>query len=115
MPTGVEGFVGDMAQLGFAPTVEAKLVIYEVTPIDGAHAGNVVQTGVSTDELTPWPQMPPHWVHLPASICFSSTNSQQSSKSGWLMHSREFSGWGDAAPGISWAGHVRAVLSEAIS
>ena len=115
MRSGVRGFVDDMTELGFAAMVEAELVILRVAPIDGAHAGNWVETGVSTDELTPWPQTPPHWIHLPAGINFPQTNTQPSPKSGWLMHSRDFTGWGDAAPGINWASHVRAVLSEAIA
>ena len=51
----------------------------------------------------------------PAAIGFAQTNSQSSPKSGWLMHSREFRGWGDAAPGKNWASHVRSVLGEAIA
>lgn len=115
MRSGVQGFVDDMSEFGFAPTVEAELVIYRVTAIDGPHAGNVVETGVSTDELTPWPQTPPHWIHLPAEISFLETNSQTSPKPGWLMHSRDLRGWGDAPPGINWASHVRSVLGQAIA
>ncbi len=115
MRSGVQGFVDDMTELGFAPTVEAELVIYRVEPINGAHAGNGVETGVSTEELDRWPQMPPHWIHLPARISFSQTNSQPSPKSGWSMHSRDFKGWGDAAPGKNWASHLRGVLGEAIA
>lgn len=115
MRSGVQGFVDDMTELGFAPTVEAELVIYGVEAINGAHAGSKVETGVSTDELDRWPQMAPHWIHLPAGIRFSETNSQPSPKSGWLMHSRDLKGWGDAAPAINWASHVRAVLSGAIA
>lgn len=112
---GVQGFIDDMAQLGFNLTVEAELVIYRIIPIDGAHAETTVETGVSADELASWPQAPPHWVHFPAGICFSRTNSQASPKSGWLMHSRQITGWGDAPPGICWTSHVRAILSEAIA
>ena len=102
-----------MAQLGLNPRVEAGLVIYWIIPVEGAHAGVAVETGVSTDELTPWPQVPPHWVHLPADITFSGTNSQASPKQRWLMHSRQLIGWGNEPPGRCWAGHVRSVLGEA--
>ncbi len=113
MRSGVQGFMDEMTEFGFAPTVEAELVIYGVTAIDGPHAGNVVATGVSIDELVSWPQTPPHWIHLPSDITFPETNSQDSPRSGWLMHSRDLRGWGDAAPGINWASHIRAVLSQA--
>ena len=113
MQLATQRFVDDMARLGLDPTVEAELVIYRVTPIDGAHAGTEVETGVGLDELSSWPQVPPHWVHLPDSLRFSQTNTQPSPKSGWLMHSRQITGWGDALPAAGWASHVRAVLSEA--
>ena len=113
MELGVRRFVRDMAEFGLDRRVEAELVIYRVTPIDGARAGTAVETGVSLDELGSWPQVPPHWVHLPASVRFPETNSQPSPKSGWLMHSRQITGWGDAPPASGWASHVRAVLSEA--
>ena len=115
MEPSIQRFIDDMTALGLIPRVEAELVIYQITPIDGAHAGVVVETGVSSVELSLWPQAPPHWVHFPASINFRRTNSQPSPKPGWLMHSRQISGWGDAPPGICWSSHLRAVLSEAIA
>ena len=59
MRSGVQGFMDEMTEFGFAPTVEAELVIYGVTAIDGPHAGIVVATGVSIDEVVSWPQTPP--------------------------------------------------------
>ena len=115
MQLAVQQFVDDMARLGLDPTVESGLVIYRVTPIDGARAGTELETGVGLDELSGWAQVPPHWVHLPDSVRFSQTNTQPSPKSGWLMHSRQITGWGDAPPAAGWASHVRAVLSEAMA
>ena len=114
MKHGIEGFMDGMTQLGFSPMEEAGLVVYRITPVDGAHAGIVVETGVSIDELAPWPQVPPHWIHLPKGVNFPRTNSQGSPKEGWLMHSRQLNGWGDAPAGVCWTSHVRAVLNEAI-
>ena len=68
MNHGVQGFMDDMTRHGFEPTAEAGLVVYRITPIDGVHSGTAVETGVSTDELTPWPQVPPHWIHLPGDV-----------------------------------------------
>ena len=115
MGHGVQGFIDALTQHGLDPTVEAGLVLYRITPVEGAHAGIEVETGVSADELSPWPQAPPHWVHLPASIGFPETNSGASTKHGWLKHSRDIIGWGDAPPGVWWTSHVRAVLGEATS
>ncbi len=114
MQTGIEAFIQDMTQLGFETTLEAELVIYKVLAVDGAYAGRPVDTAVGIGELEPWPQVPPHWLHFPTSVRFSRTNSQPSPKSGWLMHSRQITGWGDAPAGVAWASHVRAVLSEAV-
>ena len=115
MHPGARQFVCDMDKFGFAPRVEAGLVVYEIEPVDGAHAGNLVETAVALDELAMWPQAPPHWIHFPGSVGFARTNSKPSPKAGWLQHSRQIAGWGDAGPRIAWAGHVRAVLSEAIT
>ena len=115
MGNGVQGFIHDLTELGFDPTVEDELVIYRIEPVDGAHAGTAVATGVSTGELSPWPQAPPHWIHLPDSVGFPQTNSRSSTKPGWLKHSRNINGWGDASPGVCWTSHVRAALGEATS
>ena len=111
----VNKFIDDMAKFAVDVQVEAELVTYRVTPVDGAHAGSPVQTAVSIDELDSWPHAPPHWIHLPAEIKFPKTNSQNSPRSAWLKHSRQITGWGDAPPAISWVSHVRGVISEAIS
>ena len=115
MQPGVRRFTDDMTRLGMVPRLEAGLVVYRVEPVDGAHAGILVATGVSVDELSSWPMAPPHWIHFPSSIRFSRTNSQPSPRPGWAMHSRQITGWGDASPGIGWVSHIRAVLSEATS
>ena len=115
MQTGVEAFIQDITELGLEATLEAELVICQVLPVDGAHAGTPIETGVAIGELQPWPQVPPHWLHFPAGVRFSRTNRKPSPKSGWLMHSRQISGWGDAPAGVAWASHVRAVLCEAVA
>ena len=115
MQTGVELFIQNMTGLGFETTLEAELVIYRLAALDGAYAGRPVETGVAIGEIESWPHVPPHWLHFPSSVRFSQTNSQPSSKSGWLMHSRQITGWGDAPAGVAWASHVRAVLSEAVA
>ena len=113
MQPSVQRFCDDLNELGLEPLVEGDLVVYRVTPVDGARAGTPLETGVSVDDLNSWPQAPPHWVHLPTDVQFPRTNSQPSSKPGWVMHSRQIASWNDAPPGSGWASHVRAVLSEA--
>ena len=111
----VEVFIHDMAALDIEVTLDSELAIYKVVPVDGAHAGRPIDTGVAVAELQSWPQVPPHWLHFPAVIEFSHTNTGASPKPGWSSHSRQISGWCDAPVGIAWASHIRAVLSEAIA
>ena len=115
MQPGERGFTDAMAQLGLAPRVELGLIICCFTPVEGARAGESIEVGVSVDELAPWPQAPPHWIHLSSDIRFPRTNSRPSTEPGWLMHSRNVAGWGDAEPAAGWTSHLQAVLGEAIS
>ena len=56
--------------LGFEATIEAELVVYRIMPVDGAYAGIPTETGVVIAELQSWPQVPPHWLHFPATVEF---------------------------------------------
>lgn len=114
MADPVDQFVEDLRRLGLEPRREDGLVSYTVEPVDGARAGTSVATAVAVGELARWPLVPPHWIHLPADVALSRTNSRPSTKPGWKMHSRNFNDWGrDTDPGVAWASHVRGVLSEA--
>lgn len=114
MQAAVRDFVDAMAKLGLNPRVEAELVICSVIPASGAHAGDCVAVGVAEGELRSWPQVPPHWIHLPGSVVFSNTNCKASPKATWLQHSRNCAGWGDAPAAVCWHAHVQAVLSETV-
>lgn len=113
--TGVDAFIAGLQSCGHDSNVANGVVTFTVEPFDGAHAGQSVQTGVGTAELTGWPLVPPHWVHLPSEIRFTRTNSQDSAIPGWSQHSRDLQGWGDAQePAQAWIAHVRAVIEQAI-
>ena len=91
--------------------------MYEVLAVGGALAGQKVVTGVSLSEVGNWPQVPPHWVHLPDSVVFETTNSDNTDcPPGWRRHSREFA-FTDMSvpPAIAWLRHVRGLLSRAIA
>ena len=115
MRPGPDGFVEAMSELGLSPRVESGLVVCHVTPVAGARAGSLVGVGVAMDELTAWPQTPPHWIHLPREVEFPHTNSQCSPKNGWLKHSRNVLYWGSAPAESDWAAHVQGVLKDATS
>lgn len=116
MANGVDDFIERMTRLGLEPESENDLVIYQIEPVDGALAGTTVATGVAVGELQRWPVVPPHWIHLPESVRFAQTNSRPSTRSGWLMHSRQITRWGqDPDPGVGWASHVRGVVGAAIA
>jgi len=80
-------------------------------------AGATVPTGVGLEELAPWSAAPPHWVHLPASVILPQTNADSTlTLPGWLRHSRNITGWVDAAEPVSaWLAHVRGVLAQAVT
>jgi hypothetical protein len=113
--TGVAIFVAALEELGAEPVVESTLVTYTVTPVTGVLAGCAVRTGVSLDEVTPWPITPPHWIHLPADVAFKATNAGGSPIGGWSSHSRDIPAWGTAqVPAAAWLAHVRGVLGGAV-
>ncbi|MBM7789177.1 hypothetical protein [Tenggerimyces flavus] len=101
----VAAFVEGLRRLRAHPEVRDGLVVYRV---------DLVETAVEVAELTGWPMAPPHWIHLPAVVVLPATNSQRSTRSGWLRHSRQVDGWGgDADPVRAWVAHVRGVLATA--
>lgn len=115
MERPAQEFVEAMSRLGLSPKLEAGLVIFRITPAAGARAGKPLEVGVSLGELTGWPQVPPHWIHLPSDVQFIKTNSAPSPKTGWNKHSRNSAGWGDAPAEVCWTAHIQAVLSEVTS
>lgn len=107
-------FVGGLHRCGARPRGIAHHIVYTVEPLEGRFAGAVCDTAVAISELTRWPLVPPHWIHLPAGVTLPGTNSRESSIAGWLGHSRHIAGWGhDADPASGWLAHVRRVIGDA--
>lgn len=112
--SGVDGFIAGLAECGVSATVQHDVVTFPVMPVGGAHAGLEVEAGVGTDELGGWPAVPPHWIHLPETVRFASTNTGPSTIPSWVKHSRGTNNWGDAAHAAQgYLAHVRAVIGEA--
>lgn len=112
--SGAAGFIAGLERLGLAWRREAGLIIFPIFAAGGSRKGTDVESGVSIDELTRWPQIPPHWIHLPSEIAFRQTNARGSTVANWTQHSRNLLGWGDAVePTQAWVAHVRGVLEEA--
>jgi hypothetical protein len=113
--TGVEGFVAALEEFAADPVVESGLVTYTVMPVSGALAGRRVRTGVTLEEVAPWPTAPPHWIHVAAEVRLPVTNVGGSPNAGWAAHSRDIAGWGTARePIVAWLAHLRGVLGDAV-
>jgi hypothetical protein len=111
--TGEEGFLAGLRRCGSEGEERNGVTLFSVVAFGGSHAGETVETGVSVEELAAWPSAPPHWVHLPGNVTISHTNTQPSPVPGWVMHSRNINGWGNAEePAQAWLAHVRSVLEE---
>jgi hypothetical protein len=118
LPAGTPArqFVDDMAQAGVPVRAESDRVVYDVVSTGGAYAGQAITTGLSMAEIQAWPQVPPHWVQLPAPISLPNTNPDAGDcPPGWYRHSREFV-WTDMSvpPAIAWLRHMRGLIAAAI-
>jgi len=109
-------FISDMTAAGAPARADGPRIIYSVTAVGGGLAGQTVTTGVSVSEVQSWPAVPPHWIHLPASIEFDQTNMDETDcLPGWKRHSRDYS-YTDMSvpPARAWLSHVRGFVSIAI-
>ncbi len=109
-------FIDDMTAAGASARVDGPRILYDVTPVNGALAGQVVTTGVSVSEVQSWPAIPPHWIHLPKTVRFAQTNIDSTDCApGFVRHSRDYS-YTDTSipPARSWLSHVRGFVSIAI-
>jgi hypothetical protein len=111
---GVDTFIEGLRACGVDAAVSGDVVVFTV--VAAARSGPLpTPTGVAVSELAAWPAVPPHWVHLPATVQFAATNvSATETLPGWVRHSRELKGWGDAEePAQAWLAHLRRVLLDA--
>jgi len=115
--TATRQFISDMTAAGAPAHLVGQQILFDVDAVDGPLRGQKVPTGVSVSEVQSWPMVPPHWIHLPASISFTQTNADTiDCPPGWMRHSREFSLTSMATPPArAWLQHVRGVLSIAIA
>lgn len=116
MSEAVRRFIADMTAAGASAQVDGPRILYSVTAVSGALAGQAVTTGVSVSEVLSWPIVPPHWIHLPATVEFDQTNMDETDcLPGWKRHSRDY-GYTDMSvpPARAWLRHVRGFVSIAI-
>ncbi len=113
---GIDGFVAGLAAQGIETDRRGDLLIYRVTAVSGCHAGEAIETGLLVDELAGWPNVPPHWVHLPDTVELPGSSREVSGHiDGWSRYSRPCPGRPDAstAPARDWVAHVRGLLGSA--
>ena len=110
-------FMDDMAAAGAPVRDDGARMLYEIVAVGGPLSGQAVTTGVSVSEVQNWPQVPPHWVHLPATLTFPQTNADSvDCPPGWLRHSREFGLTSTSVPpAVAWLRHVRGLLAAAVT
>lgn len=113
--SGVTNFIDGLIRSHTRHEVEGSVVKFTVTPINGCLAFTEVWCGVETDELSSWPMVPPHWLHMSAGIKFPQTNAQPSPVADWFKHSRPPADWGrDRDHVAGYLSHCRSVLGEAL-
>lgn len=115
MGSGLDRFDAELKQFGIVGEQRDSLLVYRVVPTSGTSCGVETETGVELPAVETWPQVPPHWIHVPDSLLIPGSNQQPSSAAGWSRYSRPHPGRLDAsaAPMREWIAHVRAVLGEA--
>ncbi len=110
-------FIADMTVAGAPARAEGPRIVYDVSAVNGALAGQIVPTGVSISEVQSWPAVPPHWIHLPETVRFEQTNMDSTDCApGFIRHSRDYS-YNDTSmpPARAWLSHVRGFVSIAVS
>lgn len=109
-------FIADMTAAGAPARADGPRILYDIVAFGGSLAGQTITTGVSISEVQSWPAVPPHWIHLPASIQFAETNVDDADCApGYKRHSRDYS-YTDTSihPARAWLSHVRGFVSIAI-
>lgn len=111
---GVGAFIAGLRRCGVDAEVNGSVVTFTVEA-PGPPGPTATLTGVAVAELQAWPAVPPHWIHLPQEIRLAATNiNQAETLPGWVRHSRQVNGWGDAEePAQAWLAHLRRILLEA--
>ena len=110
-------FTEDMAAAGIPVRADGPRLLYTILAVAGSCAGQEVPTGVSVTEVQNWPQIPPHWVHLPDSVTFPTgeTNTDETDTlPEWKRHSRDLGPWDmTVPPATAWIRQVRGIVSAA--
>lgn len=117
LPEAAQQFIDDITDAGAPARVDGPRILYNITPVNGALAGQVVATGISLNEVQSWPAVPPHWIHLPEYVRFKQTNTDSSDCApGFVRHSRDYKYTDTSvAPARAWLSHVRGFVSIAIA
>ena len=109
---GVDRFLEHLRQHGLKVRRRGELAVVELNIVEGPLRGDEVEVG--TDPPADYPNVPPHWLHLPAALSLKHGTGQASELgTGYLKWSRPHPRWiGDDRSGRRWVAHTRSLLAE---
>ena len=110
--TGIAHFVAGLKEVGCRPEQRGSLVVVKLDIVVAERADLSV---VATDPPDDFPNIPPHWLHLPKELALpGETGSSSELGDDWRKWSRKHPRWkgGDNAV-QAWLAQVRSLLLTA--
>ena len=106
--SGIESFINGLDQLGIETERRGGLVLLTLDIV----AGDTGQPLAATDPPPDFPNVPPHWLHLPKDVQLIGSGSRDSELGpDWLRWSRPHPNWvGGEHASKRWLAHVRSLI-----
>lgn len=110
--TGADRFLGGLREKGLACESRSPLVLVD---LDVGPPGAATPFRVGTDPPGDFPNVPPHWLHLPREFVLPGGEGVQNSELGpdWRRWSRPHPKWTPGAGVDVWLAHARSLVLRA--